>query len=779
MAFSLPKPAYNRIMFPTHLIDPLKKDKEWHLQYAKAAYYTWSNNLLWLNRRSDWIENRKYADGNQSTQKYINFLTKYEESTGKKATYLNLDWSIVSTIPKIRRVVINHLMKINYDIVAQAVNPEAVSQRETVKLRTWAEKQLQPFLAQIETEAGIQLTNPELEIIPEVREEFEMLFSMTYKMAEELKIELATQHILDKNRFEDTRRKMIEDAFDLGFAACKVDTNTQTKDIDVRYCDPINLMYDSFRGKTGGMGDGDLERIGEFRAVTLSQLRMEAGNQLSEEQYYTIANTFAGQYNNPNTPINANQPYVNTDANYNQWQNYNIIAIDIYFISTDRMKIKRVKVDDEEEMVYSKGANSSLGVTVDYKDGKKVEKAVEAIDIQSVYKVTWILNTDIVYNWGKAYDIPRDKKNPRECSLPIKIYRCDNKSSLEAIMPFADGMQLTWLRLQNLKSTALPSGLIVNIEAWENVMVDGKIKSTSELFQMATDTGLILARGVSTMDNEGRYAGKPIEKFEGGLGTQFTELITDMDYNMRMIYEVSGINEIMAASNPDPNMLSGVAKQAVMSSENSLGTILAAVTNNHERCATDISLKLQIMLQDKTIEVYNEALGQIIYVGSEISPMTFGIKIFPKATEKQREELKQMIMSAVINPNNPMAGGMYPEDAIKLIGELENGVNIKLIMRKYSYLLAKRRKEFAEMEQQKIKAQSDGIVEQTQVAAQSQQQVLQMQHQFELERIQAQAQADIMVEQVRAKLRTDQTVVKSDLKKSEKAFDSTLPQPNR
>ena len=773
MATALPKVNYQNTFFPSHLVDPALKDRTWHLQYAKAAYQTWSNNYLWLQRRNDWIADRKYADGNQTTQKYIDWVTRVKDEYGKKASYLNLDWSIVSTIPKIRKVVINHLLKINYDIVATAVNPDAVEAKETAKLRTWAEKQLQPFLQQIQDKSGVQLTNPELDIIPEVREEFEMLFAMTFKMAEELKIELATQHILDKNRFEDTRRKMLEDAFDLGFAACKVDTNTQTKEIDVRYVDPVNLMYDNYRGKTGGMGDGDLERIGEFRALTISQLKMEAGNQFTDDDYQMLANTFASYYNNPYTPINANQPYVNTDTNFNQWQNYQVVVVDIYWLSTDRLNIKRVNVDGEE-MVYSKGANARLGSSSDYQDGKKITKTVEPIDIQTVYKCSWVLNTELCYNWGKAYDIPRDKQNPRECSLPIKIYRCDNKSTLESIIPYADAMQLTWLKLQNLKTMALPKGLLINIEAWENVMVDGKIKSTQELFQMATETGIVLYRGQNTID-DGRITGKPIEEFDGGLGKQFSEMIADLDYSMRMIYEVSGINEIMAGSNPNPNMLSGVAKQAVLSSENSLGSIMAAVTNNHERAATDISLKLQIMLENGTIVVYSKALGKIIEVGSEVSPMTFGIALEPRPTDKQRDELKQMIMSAVINPNNPTAGGLYIDDAIPLINELDSGVNLKLVMRKYSYLLQKRRKEFQQMEQQKIQTQSDGIVQQTQAASQGKQQELQLTTQLRLQEIAAQGEEDRKTLMLKMQLTSGQQVQKSDLKKGEKAFETTLP----
>jgi len=771
---NLPKPSYSPLGFPSHLVPPDQKGRDWHIQYVKAAYQTWANSYLWLQRRGDWISDRKYAEGNQTTQKYIDWMSKLDQAYGKKASYLNLDWSIVSTIPKIRRVVINHLLKYDYDIVATAVNPEAVAAKETVKNRQWAEKELQPFFQEMQQQSGVQLTNPETAMLPELREEFEALFNMTYKMVEELKMELAAQYIFDKNRFNDIKRKMIEDAFDLGFCACKVDTNSQTKEIDVRYVDPVNMMYDNFRGKTGALGDGDLERVGEFRAMTLSQLRMEAGAQFSEDEYQAMANMFANYYNNPYTPINQNQPYVNTDTNFNQWQNFQVIVVDLYFLSTDRYPVKRVSVDGEE-MVYTKGNNARLTRQVDYKDGKKIEKVVENVDIQSVYKCSWILNSDFIYNWGKAYDIPRTQQNPRECSLPIKLYRCDNKSILESIIPFADAMQLTWLRLQNLKTMALPKGIIVNIEAWENVMVDGKVKSTAELFQMATETGIILYRGQNTID-DARITGKPIEEFDGGLGSQFTELVSDLDYNMRMIYEVSGINEIMAASNPDPNILSGVMKQAVMSSENSLGSIMEAVTNNQERCATDISLKLQLMLQNGTINVYSEALGKIIEIGSELSPITYGIKMFPKVTQKQREELKAMIMSSVINPNNPMTGGIYPEDGLRLCNEIDNGVNLKLAINKYSILLKKRRDEFAQMEQQKIQTQSQGIVQQTQVAEQERRKTMELEQQFALQKIQAEGQKEIMVLQAEAQLRDGQAALKSNLKKSEKSFETTLPE---
>lgn len=774
----IPKPNYSGVVFyPSHLIDPAEKGKDWCMQYIKAMYYQWYNSTMWTVRRNDWIENRKYADGNQSVQKYVDWYARVKNDQGQKTSMMNLDWSIVSTIPKIRRVVINYLLKLQYDITANAVNPEAISAKETAKMRMWAEKQLQPFLKQQEGAVGVALTNPETDMIPETKAELEILFNLTYKMAEELKIELATQHILDKNQWEITRRKCIEDLFDNGFAAVETITNPYTQELDCKYIDVVNLVYDNFRGKTGDKGDGDLDKLGYFELVSIAQLRQEAGDQLTPDDYVSIAASYAGKYNNPYAAINANMPYVNTDANYGQWESYKVPVFRLYWYSLDRQMIKKVDVNGEVS-VYQKPFSTPPSATTIEENGVKVRKEVVPVDIETVYGATWVINTTFCYNAGKVYDISRDKSNPRECFMPIKLYRSDNKSILESIMPYADAMQLTWLRLQNLKTVALPKGVMIDIAAWENVMVDGKIKSTAELFQMALESGVILYRGVNTIDEGGSSQARPIQEFEGGLGKQFQELVADMDYNMRMVYEVSGINDIMAASNPNPNMLSGVVKQAVQSSENSLGTILSGLTYLHEKTAVDISLKLQLMLQNGTINVYSKALGKVVEIGSEVSPMTFGINIEARPTDKQKEEIRQMLMSSVINPNSPATGGLLPEDAIMLISEIDAGANLKMVIYKYGYLLKKRRDEFAQMEQQKIKTQSDGIVQQTQAAGAEQQKAMQMEFEMKKQLIWEQANADVFVMQNDSAERKGQDALKSELKKSQMAFQSMV-EPNK
>jgi len=188
----------------------------------------------------------------------------------------------------------------------------------------------------------------------------------------------------------------------------------------------------------------------------------------------------------------------------------------------------------------------------------------------------------------------------------------------------------------------------------------------------------------------------------------------------------------------------------------------------------DISLKLQLMLQNKTIEVYSKALGKVVEIGDEVSPMSFGINIEARPTDKQKEEIKQMLMSAVINPNNPASGGLLPEDAILLISEIDAGTNLKLIIYKYGYLLKKRRDEFAAMEQQKIKAQSDGIVQQTQASGAEQQKAMQMEFEMKKQLIWEQANADVYVMQNNSEQRKSQDALKSGLKKDQIAFKSMV-----
>ena len=80
------------------------------------------------------------------------------------------------------------------------------------------------------------------------------------------------------------------------------------------------------------------------------------------------------------------------------------------------------------------------------------------------------------------------------------------------------------------------------------------------------------------------------------------------------------------------------------------------------------------------------------------------------------------------------------------------------------------------MEQQKIQTQSQGIVQQTQVAEQERRKTMELEQQFALQKIQAEGQKEIMVLQAEAQLRDGQAVLKSNLKKSEKSFETTLPE---
>jgi hypothetical protein len=181
------------------------------------------------------------------------------------------------------------------------------------------------------------------------------------------------------------------------------------------------------------------------------------------------------------------------------------------------------------------------------------------------------------------------------------------------------------------------------------------------------------------------------------------------------------------------------------------------------------------MLKDNTIRVYDKALGKIVEVGAEVSPMTFGIALEPLPTDQQRKKMEEMIMSSVINPNNPVTGGLFVDDAIPLITEIYSGVNLKVIMRKYSYLLKKRREEFVANEQMKIKTQSDGIVSQTQAASEGKMKELEFEQQMKLALIEAEANAQIRVFKETQPYRNEQSVVKSETKKSEKAFEASLP----
>lgn len=730
--------------FPSDLIDPKLKGQKWCHQYNEAIHGEWSNGLgsIQQTRRTDWIETRKYGEGNQSTTKYQKWWTVATKG-GKRMGFANLDWSIVSIIPKYKDAVLGYLSKFNHSISIEAQDEMSVNQKELYKFQIWAEKELMPKFQEVEQKAGRKLDEYKPPFIPESKEELEIFMeNQGLKLPEEISFEDAIGYVLYLNDWNQIEDKVREDMFECGLGATRTYKDLKGR-VRVRYVDPVNLIAGTTRRKDFK----NIRYVGELVTMTIGELKMEAGDQFTENEYAEIANMFAGRLNNRTTQFNFE--YINTDdlGNY-PWDNYNITVLDAQFRTVDRVYTERRKIPNRSKKHVS---IKNYGYRTDHPDSE-----INLTDIDIVYGCKSIVGTRFCYDWGKVEDIYRSKDDLSEADFDFTIYKSHNKAIEERMLTFADAIQNTWLKIQNLKAKARPSGAAIDMSALEGVVVGGHKMSEEQVIQIFEQTG-ILRWSSNTAHykdlNKGGTIASPVLELKGGLGSEFPELLADLNNNVLMIQRVSGLNETMDASNIDPNNPVGTTKIAQAASHNTLKPILDGVQKIKEETFKRIACKLQLTAKYGGMEKYQAAIGPIkvkyIENFTRKSLASYGLKVVPQPTEEMKNQIQSGAMEAMRQRATSGKGGIDFPDYLFVMRIVNTG-NLKLAEALLSHRIYK-----------KIEYDNATAERLSMVNAQASAQAAQMAAEAETKKDRDMTMNKIMLEQAKTKLKIMQDNNKS------------------
>lgn len=675
------------LTYPSHLVKEKDKQKKpYCLRYAQATYQRWksSRDMFIYDRRSDWMENRMYAQGNQAVEKYQRWFVQAKRDESDLVGYADLDWTIISTIPKVRDIVLGYMNQINFKIEVDNISPQADLAREKYKFDMWAEAKLAPHLAMMEELTGVPLRNTDLPFVPESPEELELFMSMSFKLQEEVAFSEAVEAVFYDNKWPEIARKVREDLFDLGFGATMCYIDEESQKIVLEYVDPVNILIQQSREKNFSNN----ERIGRIVKKTIGQLRREAGDYFTREEYIEMANTVSKKYSNTNKTYTYDQDYVNTDDLYYGYDDTEIHVCEVYWRSIDTQKHLEKKVHDQDYIFP-------------YKEGHKLKNGEKLLstDLSRVYRCKWILDTEKCYDFGLMPDQSRYDEEYHKPYNPIHVYRVNNKSHLERMIPFANEIQMNRLKLQNCKARATPKGFKVQIGALENISIDGKEMAVNELLKMYTQTGVLVYQGRTIIeDNLNQVTDhKVIEELQGGLGTEFRELAEDTIRQMSQMNDVSGLNDVMAAQQPHPDTAVGVSGMLQQQSLNSLNPLIEGFMELHQETARDIISKLKTLAMDGGLSLRYKRLGasliKTIEISSEMSEMDVGLKVKRGPTEQTKNWLRQTMAQALGKTLNGQPGGLEVEDTMMVERMMEDG-NVDLAEAMLHLRLQKRRKEF-------------------------------------------------------------------------------------
>ena len=717
--------------FPSQTVsDAEKLSYEYGLKVAKAIEQEWFNEDRGSHRyrtnHNDFHNLRLYARGEQSIQKY-----KDELSINGDLSYLNLDWKPVPIISKFVDIVVNGIADRMYDVKAYSQDPHGLQKRTK-----FAENMMSDIKSKdindIAASFGMDLTKSSYSgTLPETVEEAELYMQLTYKQSVEIAEEQALKTLFEGNNYELIKKRFYYDLTVLGIGAAKTSFNT-SEGVVIDYVDPANLVY----SYTESPYFEDIYYVGEVKAIPVNELAKQFPH-LTESDLEEIMKNKS--YNRSN--YNARHSEDKEDNNTVQvlYFNYKTYMNEVY-------KMKETGTGADKIIAKDDGFNPPENKEGGY---SRLLRSIECL-----YDGAMILGTERLLKWGMSKNMMRPKSDYTKVKMNYSIvaprmYNGKIDSLVKRVTGFADMIQLTHLKLQQVMSRMVPDGVYLDADGLAEVdLGNGTNYNPQEALNMFFQTGSVIGRSF-TSDGDMNPGKVPIQEITSGSGgNKMQALIGNYNYYLQMIRDVTGLNEARDGSKPDTNALVGVQKLAAANSNTATRHILNSGLFLTAEIAECLSLRISDVIEySPTRDAFIQAIGvNNVATLKEMASLhlyDFGIFINLQPDEEEKAILENNIQMALKQQSIEL------EDAI----DLREYKNIKLANQMLKIRRQKKQERDRQLQMQNIQAQTQSNTQAAQAAAQAEVQKNQAltQNQAQLEKIKADLESKKMEQEVQMK----------------------------
>ena len=714
--------------FPSQTVSDLEKlSEEYGLKVAKAIETEWfndqRNNNRYRNNYNNFHSLRLYARGEQSIQKY-----KDELSINGDLSYLNLDWKPVPIISKFVDIVVNGIAERTYDINAFSQDPYGVSKRTEYMESILADMRTKELDAFSKEAFGIPLAENDIDKLPDSEEELALHMQLTYKQAVELAEEQALKVLMEGNNYELTKKRFYYDLAVLGIGAVKTGFTT-SEGVTIDYVDPANLVY----SYTDSPYFDDIYYVGEVKSIPVNELAKQFPN-LTESDLEDIMKNKTFNRNNYNSRYSINKEDNNTIQVL--YFNYKTYMNEVY-------KIKETGT----------GADKIIPKDDTFNPPEDMEGGYSRLlrSIECLYEGALILGTDKLLKWEMSKNMIRPKSDFTKVKMNYSIvaprmYDGKIDSLVKRITGFADMIQLTHLKLQQVMSRMVPDGVYLDADGLAEIdLGNGTNYNPQEALNMFFQPGSVIGRSFTSEGdmNPGKVPIQEITSASGG--NKMQALIANYNYYLQMIRDVTGLNEARDGSMPDKNALVGVQKLAAANSNTATRHILQAGLYLTAETAECLSLRISDIIEySPTRDAFIQAIGTHNVATLEemqnLHLYDFGIFLQLTPDEEEKMLLENNIQVALQNQLIELA------DAI----DLREINNVKLANQMLKIRRQKKLERDQAIQQQNIQLQSQANAQAQQVAAQAEVQKNQAitASKAELEQLKAQIDTQKMQQEV-------------------------------
>jgi hypothetical protein len=719
--------------FPSQTVsDAEKLSYDYGLKVGKAIETEWFNQdrgrgyNRFKSNQNNFHNLRLYARGEQSVQKY-----KDELSINGDLSYLNLDWKPVPIISKFVDIVVNGIAERTYDIKAYSQDPFGVNKRTKYMENILKDMRLRQFNEAVKNNLNLDVRKSQIEELPETNEELELHMQLTYKQSIEVAEEQAINTLLQGNKYELTKKRFYRDLTVLGIGAVKTTFNT-SEGVIVEYVDPANLVY----SHSDSPYFEDIYYVGEVKSIHVNELAKQFPH-LTESDLEDIMKNKVYNKTNYNSRYSTHVDDNNT---------IQVLYFNFKTYMNEVYKVKETGTGAEKIIRKNDSFNPPEGMEGGY---AKMLRSIETL-----YEGAMILGTEKLLKWEMAKNMMRPKSDYTKVKMNYAIvaprmYDGKIESIVSRITGFADMIQLTHLKLQQVLSRMVPDGVYLDADGLAEIdLGNGTNYNPQEALNMFFQTGSVIGRSF-TSDGDMNPGKVPIQEITSGSGgNKMQALIANYNYYLQMIRDVTGLNEARDGTMPDKNALVGVQKLAAANSNTATRHILQAGLYLTNEVAESLSLRISDIIEySPTKDAFIQAIGvhnaAILEELTELHLYDFGIFIELQPDEEEKMMLENNIQMALQQQVIELA------DAID-IREIKN---VKLA----NQLLKIRRKKKLDrdqaIQQQNMQLQNQMNQQATAAAAQADVQKNQAltQSNAQLEQVKAQLESQRMQQEVSAK----------------------------
>tara|TARA_B100000214_G_scaffold257319_1_gene189723 strand:+ start:23161 stop:25596 length:2436 start_codon:yes stop_codon:yes gene_type:complete len=721
--------------FPSQFVsDSEKATKEFGLQIGQAIQYEWfrkdTNGCRYYSQWRDFNRLRLYARGEQSVAKYKNEL-----AVDGDLSYLNLDWTPVPILPKFVDVVVNGMQDRLFKVKAYA--QDALSQSKRSKYQDMVEGQMaaKEILTTVQENTGFDpfIMNPD--DLPSTDEELSLYMNLNYKPAIEIAEEEAIDTMFAENHYEDIRKRIDYDQMVVGVGMAKHEFLAGAG-VEISYVDPANVVY----SYTEDPFFKDCFYWGEIKTVSITELN-KIDTTLTTEDLEVISQYSQSWYD-----------YFNTAQYYENDIFYRDTCTLMYFnYKTTKKMVYKKKINDNgaTRMIEKDDTFNPPEEMMDEGNFEKIEKTIDVW-----YDGVMVMGTNIILKWELAKNMVRPKSSsqhalPNYVAAAPRMYKGVIESLVRRMIPFADLIQITHLKLQQVIARTVPDGVYIDADGLNEVdLGTGAAYNPEDALRLYFQTGSVVGRSY-TQEGEFNQGRVPIQQLTSNSGASKTQmLIANYNHYLDMIRSVTGLNEARDGTTPNPDALVGVQKLAALSSNTATRHILDGSLYIYRSLAEALTYRVADILEysDFKDDFINKIGKYNVSILGEISDLyiyDFGVFIELSPDEEQQAKLEENIQMALSK------GDINLEDAID-IREIKN---LKLA----NQLLKVKRKAKQEQDEQR-EMQKQAMIAQQQLKSQE------LAAQVAIQKIDLETQSKLKYKQGEIKLEIERNKSEAQLK---------------